>query len=105
MGIILFTFGGVHGGIFTLITKTILIIAALNKLTHPPQFVKRMTDSGGDIFDEYDKTKNTFKDIYKTITLQNFRPVQFLKKKALEKKKAIQSLRKKHKRRFVGDLL
>jgi hypothetical protein len=105
MGIILFTFGGVHGGIFTLITKTILIIAALNKLTHPPQFVKRMTDSGGDIFDEYDKTKNTFKDIYKTITLQNFRPVQFLKKKALEKKKAIQSLRKKHKRRIVGDLL
>jgi hypothetical protein len=105
MGIVIFTTGAVHGGIFTLIIKTILIIAALNKLTHPPQFIKRMTDTGGDVFDEYDKTKATFKDIYETITFQNFRPTIFFKKRAEQKQKKMESLRKKHKRRFVGDLM
>lgn len=105
MGLVIFTTGAVHGGVFTLIIKIILIIAALNKLTHPPQFIKRMTDNGGDIFDEYDKTKNTFKDIYETITFKNFRPVQYFKDKEANKKKTIQSLRKKHKRRYVSDLI
>jgi hypothetical protein len=103
MGIVIFSTQAIHGGFITLAIKVVIVLAGLNRLTHPPQFIKKMTDNGTDIFDEYDKTKNTFKDVYKTLTLQNFRPVQFMKEKAAEKKKTIQSLRKKHKRRFVGD--
>jgi hypothetical protein len=105
MGIFIFSTQSIQGGFFTLIIKVIICIAGLNRLAHPPNFVKRMTDTGTDVFDEYDKTKATFTDMYNTLTLKNFRPTQFFKKKAEDKMKKVASLRKKHKRRFVGDLL
>lgn len=105
MGIIIFSTQSVTGGFFTLIIKTLLILAGLNRMSHPPQFIKRMTDTGSDVFDEYDKTKTTFKDMYNTLTFKNLRPIQFFKKRIMEREKKVASLRKKHKRRFVGDLL
>jgi hypothetical protein len=105
MGIFIFSTQSIQGGIFTLIIKIIIVIAALNRLSSPPQFIKRMTDTGSDVFDEYDKTKTTFKDMYNTLTLKNFRPTQFFKKKAENKLKKVASLRKKTGKRFVDDLL
>jgi hypothetical protein len=108
MGIFIFSTQAIQGGFFTLIIKTIIVIAALNRLAHPPQFVSRMTDKGSDVFDEYDKTKKTFTDMYDTLTLKNLRPVQFIKDKIATKKANVmktQQLRKKHGRRFVNDLL
>jgi hypothetical protein len=105
MGIFIFSTQSITGGFLTLVIKTIIVIAALNRLAHPPQFIKRMTDNGTDVFDEYDKTKKTFADMYNTVTFKNFRPTQFFKKKAEEKTKKVASLRKQHKKRYVGDLL
>jgi hypothetical protein len=105
MGIFIFSTQSIQGGIFTLIIKIIIVIAALNRLSSPPQFIKRMTDTGSDVFDEYDKTKTTFKDMYNTLTFKNFRPTQFFKKKAENKLKKVASLRKKTGKRFVDDLL
>jgi hypothetical protein len=105
MGIVIFSTQAIHGGFITLAIKVVIVLAGLNRLTHPPQFIKKMTDGGSDVFDEYDKTKRTLTDVYKTLTLQNFRPVQFMKEKAAEKKATVQKLRKKHGKRFVGDLM
>jgi hypothetical protein len=105
MGIFIFSTQSITGGFFTLVVKTIIVIAALNRLAHPPQFIKRMTDNGSDVFDEYDKTKKTFTDMFNTVTFKNFRPTQFFKKKAEDKAKKVASLRKTHKKRYVGDLL
>lgn len=105
MGIFIFSTQAIQGGIFTLIIKIIIVIAALNRLAHPPQFINRMINNGSDVFDEYDKTKKTFTDLKDTLTFKNFRPVQFFKKKNEKKQATVQSLRKKHKKRYVGDLL
>jgi hypothetical protein len=105
MGIFIFSTQSIQGGIFTLIIKVIIVIAALNRLSSPPQFIKRMTDTGSDIVDEYDKTKGTFKDMYNALTFKNFRPVKFFKKKSEDKMKKVASLRKKTGKRFVDDLL
>jgi hypothetical protein len=105
MGIIIFSTQAIQGGFITLVIKVLLVVAGLNRLAHPPHFIKRMTDNGSDIFDEYDKTKKTFSDVYNTLTMKNLRPVQFIKDKLTIKKEKTQSLRKKHKRRYVGDLL
>lgn len=105
MGIIIFSTQAIQGGFITLAIKVLLIIAGLNKLAHPPQFVKRMTDNGSDVIDEYDKTKTTMKDVYNTLTFKNFRPIEYIKNQVSNKQSKIQSLRKKHKKRFVGDLL
>jgi hypothetical protein len=105
MGIMIFSTQAIHGGFLTLAIKIVLVLAGLTKLTHPPQFIKRMTDNGTDVFDEYDKTKNTLKDVYDTLTFKNFRPLQFLRDRKEKKLSQVSSLRKKHKRRYVGDLL
>lgn len=105
MGIMIFSTQAIQGGFITLAIKIVLVLAGLNKMAHPPQFIKRMTDSGTDVFDEYDKTKGTLKDVYDSVTFKNFRPVQFVKDKITTKKAKTQSLRKKHGKRYVGDLL
>jgi hypothetical protein len=105
MGIIIFSTQTLQGGFITLVIKVLLVIAGLNRLSHPPQFIKKMTDNGSDVFDEYDKTKNTMKDIYNTLTFKNFRPTQFLKDRKEKKLAQVSKLRKQHKKRFVGDLL
>jgi hypothetical protein len=105
MGIVIFSTQAIHGGFLTLAIKIVLVLAGLNKMTHPPQFIKRMTDTGTDAFDEYDKTKNTLKDVYDTLTFKNFRPTQFLKKRKEDKLNKVASLRKKHGKRYVSNLL
>jgi len=105
MGIMIFSTQAIHGGFLTLAIKIVLVLAGLNKLTHPPQFIKQMTDNGSDVFDEYDKTKKTFTDMYNTLTFKNFRPLNFIKGKVADKKAKTQSLRKKHGKRYVSNLL
>jgi hypothetical protein len=105
LGILIFSTQAIQGGFITLAIKIVLVLAGLNKMTHPPQFIKRMTDNGSDVFDEYDKTKGTLKDVYDTLTFKNFRVTQFLKERKEKKLAKISKLRKQHKRRFVGDLL
>jgi hypothetical protein len=91
------------------------------RLSNPPRFVTQLTGDQTDIFDEYDKTKTTLKGLYDTITLKNLKPTNFIKNKLadsqnkkLRKKYGLRhvdlnqiekDLRKKHKRRYVSDLL
>jgi hypothetical protein len=105
MGVFVFTTQHIHGGFFTLIIKVLLVLGGLTRLANPPGFVTRLTGDKSDIFDEYDKTKGTFMNVWNTLTLKNMRPVQFLKKQKANKLAKIKSLQKKHGRRFVGDLL
>jgi hypothetical protein len=105
MGVFIFTTQSIHGGIFTLICKVVLILGGLTRLANPPSFVTRLTGDKGDIFDEYDKTKNSLTTVWDTLTFKNFRPTQFLKKQKAAKLAKIQGLRKKHGKRYVGDLL
>jgi hypothetical protein len=108
MGIMIFSTQAIQGGFITLAIKIVLVLAGLNKMTHPPQFIKRMTDTGTDVFDEYDKTKGTLKDVYDTLTFKNFRPVQFFrnrKENKLAQATKLSGLRKKHGKRYVRDLL
>lgn len=105
IGVIIFSTQAIQGGFLTLVIKILLVLAGLNKLAHPPNFVKRMTDNGSDVFEEYDKTKKTFTDMYNNLTMRKLRPVQFIKDRIATKKATVQSLRKKHKKRYVGDLM
>jgi hypothetical protein len=105
MGIFIFSTQSIQGGIFTLILKLLIVAGALWRLSNPPRFVSHLTGDKSDIFDSYDEGKSTFKDIYDTLTLKNFRPVKFMKKQSEQKQKKVQSLRKQYKRRYVGDLL
>lgn len=105
MGIFIFSTQSIHGGIFTLIIKLLIVIGGLIRMNNPPRFVSSKTGDKSDIFDEYDKGKNSIKDIYNTITFKNFRLTQFIKNKQEKKLAQISKLRKQHKRRFVDDLL
>jgi hypothetical protein len=121
MGIFIFATQSIHGGIFTLIIKLLIVIGGLMRLSNPPRFVTQLTGDQTDIFDEYDKTKTTLKGLYDTITLKNLKPTNFIKNKLadsqnkkLRKKYGLRhvdlnqiekDLRKKHKRRYVSDLL
>jgi hypothetical protein len=105
MGIFVFSTQFIQGGFLTLIIKVLIVIGGLIRMNNPPKFVSSMTGDKSDVFDEYDKGKNSLIDIYNTLTLKNFRPTQFFKKKAEDKLNKVQSLRKQHKRRYVSDLL
>lgn len=105
MGLFIFSTQSLHGGIFTLVIKLLIVTGGLIRMANPPRFVSKLTGDKSDMFDQYDEGKNTLKDIYNTLTFKNFRPTQFFKKQQEDKLKKVQSLRKKHKRRYVGDLL
>jgi hypothetical protein len=105
MGIFIFSTQSIHGGIFTLIIKLLIVIGGLIRMNNPPRFVSSKTGDKSDIFDEYDKGKNSIKDIYNTVTFKNFRPTQFFKNKQEKKLAQLSKLRNQHKRRFVDDLL
>jgi hypothetical protein len=105
IGIFIFSTQAIKGGIFTLIIKLLVVAGGLLRLLNPPSFVTRMTGDKSDIFDQYDEGKNTIKDVYNTLTLKNFRPTQFFKKRAENKMKKVASLRKQHNKRYVGNLL
>jgi hypothetical protein len=105
MGIFIFSTQSIQGGITALIIKLLIVMGGLLRLSNPPRFVSSMTGSKSDIFDSYDEGKSTLKDIYNTLTLKNFRPLQFLKNQSATKQQNIKALQKKHKRRYVGDLL
>jgi hypothetical protein len=105
MGIFIFSTQGIQGGLFTLIIKLLIVAGGLLRLLNPPNFVTRMTGDKSDVFDQYDEGKNTLKETWDILTFKNFRPTQFLKKRAEDKMKKVASLRKHHKRRYVGDLL
>jgi hypothetical protein len=105
MGIFIFSTQSIQGGITALIIKLLIVIGGLLRLSNPPSFVTRMTGDKSDIFDQYDEGKSTLKDIYNTLTFKNFRPLQFFKSQSATKQQNIKALQKKHKRRYVGDLL
>jgi hypothetical protein len=105
MGIFIFSTQSMQGGIFTLVVKLLIVTGGLIRMANPPQFVSKMTGDKSDVFDQYDEGKNTLRDIWETVTFQNFRPTKYFKKQHEDKVKKVQALRKKHKRRFVGDLM
>ena len=105
MGIFIFSTQSIQGGFFTLIIKLLVVAGGLLRLLNAPTFVTRLTGDKSDIFDQYDEGKNSLKDVYNTLTFKNFRVTQFFKKQAENKMKTVASLRKKHKRRYVGDLM
>jgi hypothetical protein len=105
MGIFIFSTQSIQGGLFTLIIKLLIVAGGLWRLSNPPRFVSSMTGDKSDIFDSYDEGKSSLMNIIDTLTLKNFRPMQFMKNKAEAKQKKIKALQKKHKRRYVGDLL
>lgn len=85
--------------------KGLVVLGGLFSLSNPPQIVKSYERGDGDVFDIYNGYKNTAKNVYDTITLRNLKPVKYLKGKNAERSKQIASLRKKHGRRFINDLL
>jgi hypothetical protein len=105
MGIFIFSTQSIQGGITALIIKLLIVMGALWRLSNPPRFVSTMTGDKSDIFDSYDEGKSTLKDIYDTLTLKNFRPMQFFKKQSAVKQQKIKALQKLHGKRYVGDLL
>jgi hypothetical protein len=98
MGILIFSTQSIQGGIFALTVKTLLVIGGLSRMANAPQFVTSMTGDKSDLFDEYDKGKNTFRDIYDTVTFKNFRPVQFIKNQLdIRKQKQAEALKEQKK--------
>lgn len=87
------------------LVKLLIVIGGLYSLINPPQIVKSYSRGDGDVFDMYDNYKKSAIGLYNTVTLKNFRPAQFLKKKQQSKLSQISKLRKQHGRRYVGDLL
>jgi hypothetical protein len=99
IGIMIFSTQSIQGGFITLVIKILLVIAGLNKLAHPPQFIKRMTDNGEDLVDEFTKTKKTFANMYNTLTFKGLRSTGFIKGKI--EKATNRKLRNKYGRRHV----
>jgi hypothetical protein len=90
MGIFIFSTQSLQGGIMVLITKLLIVAGGLVRMSNPPRFVTNMTGDKSDIFDQYDNTKNTFRQIYDTVTFKNFRLTEFIKGR-LDMKKQKQS--------------
>jgi hypothetical protein len=105
MGIFIFSTQSLQGGMFTLIIKLLIVAGGLVRMSNPPKFVTNMTGDKSDVFDEYDKTKDTYKQIYDTVTFKNFRITKFIKDKNEKKQKQVSKLRKEHKKRYVDDLM
>jgi hypothetical protein len=99
IGVMIFSTQVIQGGFITLVIKVLLVIAGLNKLAHPPQFIKKMTDNGTDLVDEFTKTKKTFANMYNTLTFKGLRSTDFIKGKI--EKVTNRKLRKKYGRRHV----
>lgn len=109
MGIFIFSTQSIQGGILTILFKLLIVCGGLWRMVNPPRFVTTLADgSGSDIFDMYDNQKKSFKNVVDTLTLKNFRPMNFLKKQKegkLNQLNKIKQLQKKHGKRYVGDLL
>lgn len=106
MGIFIFATQGLTGGYITLAIKLLITLGALHRMVNPPRFVMSMTDGNGeDVFDMFDGLKNSYKNVYDTLTLRNFKPANYFRKKKEEELATIKTLQKQHKRRYVKDLL
>lgn len=104
MGVFMYgTANMVSGG--GLIFKLLVICGGLWRMANPPSFVTSRIDNGKDIEETGLDMKKTYKNIRDTVTLKNIRTLKFLKDKEEGQKKEVASLRKKHGRRYVGDLL
>jgi hypothetical protein len=103
MGIFIFGTRNVvdGGGMFL---RSIIVIGGLYRMVSPPQIVKQMMDQGGDIEDMGSSMWKTAKSVYDTVTLKNVKTLGMIRKSKEKKVKAISALRKKHGRRFVGNL-
>lgn len=102
----LFIFGTrnvVSGG--GLLIKLIIVIGGLMRMANPPTFVKARLDNGENVDDSLWNMVRTVKNAYDTVTLKKVRSVQLIKGKKQDKLKKIADLKKKHNRRYVGDLL
>ena len=88
------------GGVFF---RLLIGLGGLYRLANPPQFVKSRLDQGEDIVGMSKSMWKTAKNVWSTATLQPQRLI--LQKKQEGKVAQIASLRKQHKRRYVGDLL
>jgi hypothetical protein len=111
MGVIIFSTQSIHGGIFALVVKVLLVLAGLHRLSHPPGFITSKMD--------VDTSKHPLKGMYDT--LSNLSPTAIVKNKITKAKqrklrdkygvrhvdlnKIEKELRKKHKKRYVADLL
>jgi len=85
--------------------KTLIILGALFRLSNPPSFVRSYARGESDVQDMYDSYKKSAIGIYDTLTLKKFKPTHYFKKMRQDKLAQISSLRKKHGRRYINDLL
>ena len=98
MGVFIYGTRYMTGGFELLIFKMLIVLGSLYRLSNPPAFVKRMTDQGDDVMDVGKNAFSTIKGVYDTVTLKKFKNV-------VSKGKKVKSLRLKHGKRNVGDLL
>lgn len=89
--------------------KMLVSIGALHSMINPPRIVLALTQGDGrDVFDTYDSYKKSYKDIYNTLTLKNFRPANLIRDKVTQsnkRKEEVAKLRQKHGIRSVDHLL
>jgi hypothetical protein len=121
LGVFIFSTQAIQGGILVIISKLVILIAGIHRMVNPPRIVTALAGGKEDVFDVYDDYKKTFNNIKDTVTLQKFRPTNFVKDMIAKNKetkmkqkygvrhldvdKIESDLRKKHGRRFVKDLL
>ncbi|KON87362.1 hypothetical protein AF332_11360 [Sporosarcina globispora] len=84
--------------------KVLVILGALFRIANPPNFVKSYTRGEEDVVGMFDTYKKTFAGVYNTISLNNFKPLNFYRsQKAVNIQRT--ALRAKHGKRFVDNLL
>jgi hypothetical protein len=121
LGVFVFSTQAIQGGILVIISKLVIMIAGIHRMVNPPRIVTALAGGKEDAFDVYDDYKRTFNNIKDTVTLQKFRPANFVrdmiaknKENKMKKKYGVRhldvdkietNLRKKHGRRYVKDLL
>lgn len=107
MGLFIFGTKNVMSGGGMLI-KMLIIVGGLARMSNPPSFIKSRVDTGGTADDSLWGSIQGFKNAYDTVTLKKLKSTKFLKdrkaKQAANLSKT-QQLRKKHGRRYVGNLL
>lgn len=106
MGVFIYGTRFMTGGFFeVLVFKQLVVLGALYRLGNPPNFVKRLTDNGGDVVGMGTNFFNTFRRTYDTLTFKNLKPLNLIKKGISNKKSKLSKLRLKHGKRNVGGLL
>jgi hypothetical protein len=86
LGIFIFATQSVHGGIYTLFIKLLIVAGGLYRLSNPPKFVKAMIGPKSDVLDAMHEGKGMLKNTRKMLLFQDikFNPVKKFYRKVIK---------------------